>query len=171
MVALDREIGIAAKILDHLVKWAAGERHDRAAFRTNQVMPVTRSADYVRWVAPGLKQPSQHVDRGQNLKRSINRRPANLRHLVDELFGGEWSFATEDRLHDPAPWGGHSVTMFQQQCFDVGRLKLSGGRIHAKRVAQAFNRRSCHNRVSGGQIGTVFAPCRDAVSLGVICEI
>jgi hypothetical protein len=133
MMSLNCEIGVAAKIPDHFVERAAGERHDRAAFRADEMMPMTRRADDVRRMAARLQQPGEHIDRGQYFERPINGRPTNLRHLVDKLLSSERAFAAENRLHDPTARRRHSIAMLQQQCIDFGRLKLSGGRSHAKK--------------------------------------
>jgi hypothetical protein len=158
MVTVDREIGVPTKFPDDLIERATGEGDDRTAFRTNEMVPVSGRADDVCRVAAGLKQAREDVDRSEDFERSVNRRPTNLRHLGDKLLGRKGAVAAKDRLHDPPARRRHPIAVFKQECIDVGRLNLSGGRIHGKRVAQAFNEPSCHNQTLGSKLGLLSFP-------------
>ncbi len=71
----------------------------------------------------GLQYAGQNIDRGQNLERPIDCRPAKSRiagaEIGDELFGREWTISGQNRLGDGSARQRQAVAMLAQ---DIGHL-------------------------------------------------
>lgn len=92
------------------------------------MMTVTEGVRNVGGVTVRLDQPGQHVDRGQDLQRAINRGAANgwpgrvlhvIAELCHELFGGKGSGMRQHRIDDGCPGGGEAVPVLHEDGFDI----------------------------------------------------
>src|SRR5262245_22993906 len=83
VVTMDREIRIPGQVAHDIFEGTSRERDHGPAFRADQMMAMSGFADDIRWVAAGLEQSRQHIDRSQDLEGAVDRGTADLRHFGD----------------------------------------------------------------------------------------
>ena len=118
-VPLDAEPGVPAEVADELVHRAGREGHRRSAVGTDQVVAVAGGASDVGRVAVGAEDAAEDIDRGEELKRAVHGRPADLGDALaevrDHLLGGEGATAGEDVGDDGAARGGRAIAVANKE--------------------------------------------------------
>ena len=121
-------VGVSPESVDQLIDWAGGERDGRATARTDEMMAVTWRPDDIGGVSAGLQDPSEDVDRGQDLQRSIDRcSPQRRIRLTDDrnqLLRREWSVVAEDRVDHGQPRCGRAIPVVGERVDDLRRRRV-----------------------------------------------
>lgn len=89
VMAGDREACVASEDSDQVVDRAAGELNDLAATRAYQVVAMTGLTNDIKRKSARIQNTVDELYSGENLQRSVDRRPANARQRGDELLGSE----------------------------------------------------------------------------------
>lgn len=114
VVPVNGERRIPRQVPHKLVNGTSRKRHDCPALGADQVMAVPWLANHVRRVSPGLEQPREHIDRGENFEGAIDRRPPDARQLRHQLLRREWPGMPEDSFNHSPPRPSHPVTMVRE---------------------------------------------------------
>lgn len=120
------ESGVFCQVVDEVIYRACGKGDGRSTCLAEQMVPMSGSAPDIGRVTIRLNDAGKHIDRGENLKRSIDRRSADLRsarrvsELGDKLLGGERAAVTQDRVHDRGSWRGQAVSVIGERLLDIG---------------------------------------------------
>ncbi len=89
------------------------------------MVPVAWKTDYVGWMPSGLKEPCQHVDRGEDLKGAVDRCSPQSRvcvaQLRDDLLCRERARPFEYGVEDSRARTRHPVPMLRENLANAGR--------------------------------------------------
>lgn len=122
MVGADREVGALSKLTHELVHRAIAELDHFGAAAADQVVPVPRLANDIRWIPTGFQKAVHNLDRGEDLKRTVDGGSSNCRQQRDNLLRREWSGLPDHQLHDFAARAGYpipSIRKLRQNTFSV----------------------------------------------------
>lgn len=116
---------VLLEVTHQIVHRAGREGHRNAAGFTKEVVTMAGCAANVGRVAVRLDNPRQHIDRGKDLKRPVDRGSANpatvcvRTKLGDELFRREWSGVLQHRVDDGRSWCCQTVAMIAENALDI----------------------------------------------------
>jgi hypothetical protein len=114
VVPVNGERRVSREVANQFVNGTSRKRHDRPTLGAHQVMPVPWLTNDVCRVSPGLEQPREHIDRGENFEGAIDRRPPDARQLRHQLLRREWPGMPEDSFNHCPARPSHPVTMVRE---------------------------------------------------------
>jgi hypothetical protein len=114
----DGELGPFGQILNEGLYRAVAEFDDRCATTTDEMVPVSGVSHDVCRETARFEEAMHHVDRREDLQRSVDGRSPDVGQEMDDLLGREWPVLIEDCGHDFAPGACGSVSEFHEPIED-----------------------------------------------------